>query len=94
MSGSLDALKAKHKLNAESESYLQQRLEETGKHSLSDLLNTSASVVEARQASDELLLKYAGDAEFEGDVKEFLVPSRTAPGKQLVFWHTLIWIWS
>ena len=31
MTGNLEALKAKYKLNEESESYLQQRLEKTGK---------------------------------------------------------------
>lgn len=68
----LENLKAKYKLNAESESYLQQRLEKTGK-----LLDTGASVEEARQAHEEVCLKYAGDADFSGDVKEFFVPSPT-----------------
>nr|KAG5704455.1 hypothetical protein BaRGS_024310 [Batillaria attramentaria] len=70
MLGNLEALKAKCKLNEESETYLQQRLEKTGK-----LLDTGASVEEARQAHEEVCLKYAGEADFEGDVKEFFVPS-------------------
>ncbi|PVD26539.1 hypothetical protein C0Q70_14216 [Pomacea canaliculata] len=70
MPSGLDALKAKYKLNQESETYLQQRLEKTGK-----LLDTGATVEEARHAHEEVTLKYAGDFDFEGDVKEFFVPS-------------------
>ena len=79
MTGNLEALKAKYKLNAESESYLQQRLEKTGK-----LLDTCACVEEARHAHEEVSLKYAGETEFEGEVKEFLVPSPTVPGRHPV----------
>ena len=89
MTGNLDALKAKYKLNEESESYLQQRLEKTGK-----LLDTGACVEEARQAHEEVTLKYAGDAEFEGDVKEFFVPSPAVSGEDLRVWFDsyLEWI--
>ena len=77
MTENLKALKAKYKVSDESDSYLQQRLEKTGK-----LLDTGACVEEARQAHEEVCLKYAGDAEFQGDVKEFFVPSPAVPGKQ------------
>ncbi|KAK7103844.1 ethyl acetate hydrolase-like [Littorina saxatilis] len=75
MTTNLEALKAKYKVNEESESYLQQRLEKTGK-----LLDTGACVEEARQAHEEVVLKYAGDVEFQGDIKEFFVPSPSFPG--------------
>lgn len=75
MLSGLDALKAKYKLNVESESYLQQRLEKTGK-----LLDTGATVEEARQAHEDVCLKFAGDAEFEGDIKEFFVPAPALEG--------------
>ncbi|KAL8617655.1 hypothetical protein ACOMHN_047901 [Nucella lapillus] len=74
MTGKLEALKTKYKLNVESETYLQQRLEKTGK-----LLDTCACVEEARAAHEEVCLKYAGEVHFEGEVKEFLVPSPTLP---------------
>lgn len=76
MSANLDALKAKYKLNEESDSYLRERLEKTGK-----LLDTGASVEEAREAHEEAAFRYAGDIEFQGDVKEFFVPSPTVKGR-------------
>ena len=82
MTGNLEALKAKYKLNEESESYLQQRLEKTGK-----LLDTGACVEEARQAHEEISQKYAGDAEFQGSVKEFFVPSPAVSGEHCVIWR-------
>lgn len=76
MLSGLEALKSKYKLNEESESYLQQRLEKTGR-----LLNTGASVEEARKEHEEVYVRYAGDIDFEGDVKDFRVPSPTIHGE-------------
>ncbi|XP_076464407.1 uncharacterized protein LOC143296398 [Babylonia areolata] len=71
-----ETVKSKKKLNAESECYLQQISEWSGRL----MPESGTGVEEMRQAYEEVTLKFAGELEFEGDVKEFFVPSPAVPG--------------
>ncbi|KAL8619647.1 hypothetical protein ACOMHN_019702 [Nucella lapillus] len=71
-----ESVKNKKKLNAESESYVQQASVWFGRL----MPDSGTSVAEMRQVYEEVTLKFAGELEFEGDVKEFMVPSQSVPG--------------